>query len=208
MIATGATQKDEEYRKFTQELLENDYPCFVAKRLDHAKKNRKQRPPSLTSSRKEPEKITTVVMPFVDGVAQPLQRVLKPLNSRVVGNSATWKWCLQHLSNDSSNRVEKRPVVYQLTCNDCKQTYTGKPGRTPSRHAKEPAYTSYARNRRFNMSASADHVIIRQHSLLFRHVQIVNHEPRAPRRRVKDALHIQTEKNPMNKDKGRRSDLV
>ena len=42
-------------------------------------------------------KISTVVMPFVDDVTQPLQWVLKPLNIRVVGKPATWKWCLQHL---------------------------------------------------------------------------------------------------------------
>ena len=54
----------------------------------------------------------------------------------------------------------------------------------------------------FDMSAAADHSIIHQHSLSFKTVHIVDHEPRAARRRVKEALHIRTDKNPMNKDKG------
>ena len=40
LITTDATQKDEEFRKVTQELLANDYPSrFVASRLDRAKKS-------------------------------------------------------------------------------------------------------------------------------------------------------------------------
>ena len=38
LITTDATQKDEEFRKVTQELLGKDYPsCFVASRVDRAK---------------------------------------------------------------------------------------------------------------------------------------------------------------------------
>ena len=206
LITTDATQKDEEFRKVTQELLANDYPSrFVASRLDRAK-NRKQQAPSPTSSRRQQERITTVVMPFVDDVTQPLQRVLKPLNIRVVGKPATWKWCLQHLLKNSSNRDEEPGVVYRLICNDCDQTYIGETGRTASTRAKEHA--SYVRNGRFDMSAAADHAIINQHSLSFKTVQIVDHEPRAARRRVKEALHIRTEKNPMNKDRGLELDPI
>ena len=133
-------------------------------------------------------------------------RVIKPLNIRVVGKPATWKWCLQHLLKDRSNRDEEPGVVYRLTCNDCDQTYIGETGRTAITRAKE--YASYVRNGRFDMSAAADHAIIHQHSLSFKTVQIVDHEPRAARRRVKEALHIRTEKNPMNKDKGLELDPI
>ena len=78
-------------------------------------------------------------MPFVDGVTQPLQRVLKPLNNRVVVKPATWKWCLQHLLKDSSDRDEEPSGVYRLTCNDCDQTYIGETGRTAITRAKEHA---------------------------------------------------------------------
>ena len=107
---------------------------------------------------------------------------------------------------DSSNRDEEPGVVYRLTCNDCDQTYIGETGRTAITRAKEHA--SYVRNGRFDMSAAADHAIIHQHSLSFKTVQIVDHEPRAARRRVKEALHIRTEKNPMNKDKGLELDPI
>ena len=144
-----------------------------------SRKNRKQQALSPTSPRRWQEKISTVVMPFVDDVTQPLQRVLhvKPLNICVVGKPATWKWCLQHLLKDSSNLDEEPSVVYRLTCNDCDQTYIGKTGRTAITRAKEHA--SYVRNGGFDMSAAADHAIIHQHSLSFKTVQIVGPEPRA-----------------------------
>ena len=97
-------------------------------------------------------------------------------------------------------------MVYRLTCNDCDQTYIGKTGRTAITRAKE--HVPYVRNGRFDMSAATDHAIIHQHSLSFKTVQIVDHEPRAARRRVKEALHIRTEKNPMNKDKGLELDPI
>ena len=41
------------------------------------------------------ESLTTVIMPFVDEVTQPLQRVLKSLNNQVIGKPKTWNWSLQ-----------------------------------------------------------------------------------------------------------------
>ena len=125
---------------------------------------------------------------------------------RVVGKPATWKWCLQHFLKDSSNREEEPGVVYRLICNDCDRTYIGEIERTASTRAKEHA--SYVRNGRFDMSAAADHALFHQHSLSFKTVQIVDHESCAARGRVKEALHIRTEKNPMNKDKGLEQDQI
>ena len=105
-----------------------------------------------TSSRRQQERITTVVMPFLDGVTQPLQRVLKPLDIRVVGKPVTWKWCLhvQHLLKDSSNRDEEPGVVYRLTCNDCDQTYIAKPVKPGAQraHAQRTCFVGQERTLR------------------------------------------------------------
>ena len=130
-IVTEEEQKEEEFRKATQELLANDYPPrFIARRLELAKSGTwKAQTPSLTSDR-DRKKLTTVVMPFVDGVSQPIQRVLKPLDVRVVGKPAPWKWSLQHAIKDRSNRNDQAGVVYRLRCNDCEKVYIGETGRT------------------------------------------------------------------------------
>ena len=78
-IVTEEEQKEEEYRKATQELLANDYPPrFIARRLELAKsRTRQAQTPSLTSDR-DRKKLTTVVMPFVDGVSQPIRIGYRP----------------------------------------------------------------------------------------------------------------------------------
>ena len=109
LITTDATQEDEEFGKVTQELLANDYLLASLLVASIAQKIGSKQAPSPTSSRRQQEKISTVVMPFVDGVTQPLQRVLKPLNIRVVGKPATWKWCPQHLLKTARTEM-KNPV--------------------------------------------------------------------------------------------------
>ena len=101
---------------------------------------------------------------------------------------------------------EEVGVVYRSTCNDCDQTNIGETGLTANTSAKEHA--SYVGNGSFDITAAADHSIIHQHSLSFKTVQIVDHKPSAARRRVKEALHIRTEKNPMNIDKGLELDPI
>ena len=157
-IVTEEEQKEEEFRRATQELLANDYPPrFIARRLELAKsRTRQAQTPSLTNDR-DRKKLTTVVMPFVDGVSQPIQRVLKPLDVRVVGKPAPWKWSLQHAIKDRSNRNDQAGFVYRLKCNDCEKVYIGETGRTADKRAREHA--SYVRNGRFDMSAAAEHAI-------------------------------------------------
>ena len=125
-IVTEEEQKEEEFRRATQELLANDYPPrFIARRLELAKsRTRQAQTPSLTNDR-DRKKLTTVVMPFVDGVSQPIQRVLKPLDVRVVGKPAPWKWSLQH--ENRLNRNDQAGVVYRLKCNDCERCISARP---------------------------------------------------------------------------------
>ena len=58
------------------------------------------------------------------------------------------------------------------------------------------------------MFAAADHAILNYHTLDFVHVEVVDHEWRAIQRKVKEALHIVTEKKMMNKDNGLELDPI
>ena len=115
---------------------------------------------------------------FVDGVTQPLQRVLKPLKIRVVGKQATLKWCQQHLLKSSSNRDEDPDVVYRSSCNDCDQSSNiAETGHTTSTHSG----TCFV-----CLERTLQHVGCRgphdfhQHSLSFRNVQTSTTSPVIP----------------------------
>ena len=79
----------------------------------------------------------TVLVPFIDGVTQPLQRILRPLNVRVVGKPRNWKWLLQQKLKDRTSREIDPGVVYRLKCGDCGQAYIGETERTACARVKE-----------------------------------------------------------------------
>ena len=201
-IVTNEEQKQAEFSKIKQELLANDYPArFIDNRLPRIKQRKAEE--SVRSRDAEAEdqrRQTTVLIPFIDGVTQPLQRILRPLNVRVVGKPRDWKWSLQQKLKDRTSRENDPSVVYRLKCSDCEQAYFGEAGRTACVCLKEHA--SYVKNGRFDMSAAAEHAIFEQHALNFDNVKVIDCEHHCLKRRVKEALHFNAEKHLMNKDKG------
>ena len=199
-LVTDDSNMEAEFRRVTQELLVNGYPLgFITSRRNHATKKRKESHTQL-KDKDEKERQRTVVIPFIDGVTQPLQRLLKPLNIRVVGKSNPWKWSLQNSLKDRVNRDDEPGAVYRIPCGDCDRIYIGETGRQATVRFKE--HESYVRNGRFDMSAAAEHAIFHRHKLDFEHAKIIEHEKRISQRRVKEALHINAEKKNMNRDKG------
>ena len=203
-IATNEEQKQAEFSEIKQELLANDYlACFIDNRLTRIKQRKtEQSVRSREAETKDQQRQTTVLVPLVDGVTQPLQRILRPLHVRVVGKQRNWKWSLQQQLKDRTmaSRDDHPGVVYRLKCGDCEQPYTGKTGRTTCVRVKE--HVSYIKNGRFDMSAAAEHAIFEQHALDFNNVEVIDCERHGMKRRVKEALYINVEKHSMNKDKG------
>ena len=121
---------------------------------------------------------TTVLVPFLDGETQPLQRILRPLNVRVVGKSRNWKWSLQQRLKDRTSRDDDPGVVYRLKCGDCEQSYIGEMGHTACVRVKEQA--CYVKNGRSYMSvaAAAEHAIFEQNAFDFDNVEVTSHRLR------------------------------
>ena len=201
-IVTKEEQKQAEFSKIKQELLANDYPArFIDNRPNRIKQRKTEE--SVRSRDAEAEdqrRQTTVLVPFIDGVTQPLQRILRPLNVRAAGKPRNWKWSPQQQLKDRTSRENDPGVVYRLKCGDCEQADIGETGRTARVRVKEHA--SYVKNGRFDMSAVAEHVVFEQHALDFDNVEVIDCERHGLKRRVKEALHINVEKHSMNKDKG------
>ena len=199
-IITNEEQKQAEFSKIKQELLANDYPArFIDNPLTRIKQRKTgESVRSRDAEAEDQRRQRTVLVPFIDGVTQPLQRILRPLNVRVVGKPRNWKWSLKQKVKDQTSRENDPGVVYRLKCGDCEQAYIGETGRTACVRIKEHA--SYVKSGRFHMSAAA--AIFEQHALDFDNVEVIICEPHGLKRRVKEALHINAEKHSMNKDNG------
>ena len=193
-IVTHEEQKQAEFSKIKQELLANDYPArFIDNRLTRIKQWETEESVRFRDAEAEDQRRqTTVLVPLIDGVTQPLQRILRPLYVRVIGKPRNWKWSLQQKMKDRTSRENDPGVVYRLKCGDCEQAYIGETGCTAYVRVKEHA--SYVKNGRFDMSAAAEHAIFEQHALDFNNVEVIDCE--------RHALHINAEKHSMNKDRG------
>ena len=79
---------------------------------------------------------------------------------------------------------------------------------TSKKRDAQPAYASriYVKYGIFIMSAAAaEHAIFEQHGLDFDNLEVIDYEHHGMKRRDKEALCINAEKNPMNKDKWNRT---
>ena len=92
-IVTNEKQKQAEFSKIKQELLANDYPArFIDNHLTRIKQwKTEESVRSRDAEAEDQRRQTTVLVPFIDGVTKPLQRILRPLNVRVVGKPRNCK---------------------------------------------------------------------------------------------------------------------
>ena len=134
----------------------------------------------------------------IDGVTQPLQRISRPLNVRVVGKPRN---CASAAAERSDQSRGWPNVVDRLQCGDCEQAYLGETGRTACARVIEHASYVMIKNEQLDMSAAAEHAIFEQESLDFDGVEVIDCELHGVKRRVKEAIHINAEKHCMNKDK-------
>ena len=102
-IVTNEEQKQAEFSKIKQELLANDYPArFIDNRLTRIKQRKTEESVRSRDAEAEDQRPqTTVLVPFIDGVTQHLQRILRPLNVRVVGKPRNWKPAAAERSDQS-----------------------------------------------------------------------------------------------------------
>ena len=96
-IVTNEEQKQAEFSNIEQELLANNYPArFIDNGLIRIKQRKMEESVrSQDAEAQDQRRRTTVLVPFIVGVTQPLLRISRPLNVRVVGKPRNWKWSLQ-----------------------------------------------------------------------------------------------------------------
>ena len=131
-IVTNEEQKQAEFSKIKQELLANDFPApLIDNRLTRIEEwKTEESVRSLEDEAEDQRWQTTVLVPFVEGVTPLLQRILRPLNVRVVAKPRNWKWSLHQQLKDQTSRDNGPGVVYRLKCGDCEQSYIGETGCT------------------------------------------------------------------------------
>ncbi|XP_072035701.1 uncharacterized protein [Amphiura filiformis] len=134
IVTEEEDRKDEEI-KIRTALTECGYPKWS---LDRVKQQMKDKKPKAKEKKKDdtPSK-GMVVIPYVEGLAERLQRIFKKHNiSTAMRPTNTLKSLLVH-PKDKKDIKQTSDVVYDIPCKGCDKSYVGETGRQFGTRLKE-----------------------------------------------------------------------
>jgi len=180
-LSSTALSGIEERQSITQALRRNNYPDLFVKKTSVANHS--------ASSSEQQQPRTSIVVPYVRGLSETLKRILAEMNIRVVHQPhITLRRKLVHVK-DPVPPEKASGVVYSISCRECSDTYIGQTGRLlGTRLAEHRAAVKYSKT---DVSAVAEHVWERQHSMNFDGTTILAREHDVHRRYLLESWFIQ-----------------
>ena len=157
-----------------------------------------------------------VVIPYVQGVSEALERVYKKHNiSTAMKPHTTLRNRLVH-PKDKRDIKESCGVVYQIPCKDCSKVYIGETGRqfgirqkehqVEATEVSEQHYTRAQRKRSetlLHKSAISDHVERLNHTIDWDNSKLLTREDHLWTRKIKESVQIRKQQpEVMNRDEG------
>ena len=159
-----------------------------------------QSPDEIGPEDAEPKR--TLCLPYVKGLSEKIDKVCRTIKSvkirTVFKTVKTLRRTLMRVKNMVPEE-KKKGVVYEIPCKDCSQTYVGETGRTLKKRISEH---KQAVRRLDSNNGIAVHVQLQDHRIDWEGACVIENEQRYWRRRVLEAIHIQTRPHSMNLDCG------
>lgn len=180
----------------------NGYPDSCIEPILNRKENKQTRLPAEQASQEERGKECTLCLPYVRGVSERIDRLCKSITSvkvRVVFKPIK---TLRHMLLNVKNKVpdqKKKGVVYLIPCRECEEGYVGETGRTLQKRIEEH---KTAVRRGDEKNGIAVHVKKTNHTINWAEASVLKSEPQYWRRRVVEAVSIQSRQHTMNLDCG------
>ena len=199
-LSSAATECTKERLHVTGALKENSYPASFIWRAA----------PPLTpaptqgiddTDTEQAEKQTTVTLPYVQGLLEPIKRILEQLNVTVRMRPDTTLRKLLVRPKDPVPPELLNGVVYRIPCRDCDQAYVGQSGRSLSCRVKE--HQRAFPNGDTNASALAEHAWKEGHYVDWQNAEVLEANQQYWRPRcLLESWHINKESKPMNRERG------
>ena len=143
-VPTDNEEKEREVGLVKETFAENSHPQpFIKQQLSRLRKKQEntrtqQNPDGQAQDDPKPVYSTTIVVPFLDGITQAIQRVLRPLEIRVVGRR-------QRNLKDRVEPCDEIGAVYGINCIACDDIYIGGTGQTTRARVRCLEHKSHAR---------------------------------------------------------------
>ncbi len=176
-VVTEDQDKRDEEIKIREAMKDCGYPKWS---IDRVKQQMSEKPSKNTKPKKSKESETPskgmVVIPYVEGVSEKIQRVFKKYNiNTAMRPTNTLKSILVH-PKDKKDPSENSDVVYDIPCQTCNKSYIGETGRQfgvrlkeHKKDAESIATRKFTRANRkestseFHKSAITDHIAQENH---------------------------------------------
>lgn len=131
-------------------FLANGYPKQIIERnlISHKDK-------CSNTTTGEDNKPNYLLMPYVKGISEKIERVCRPLNIKAIFKTTnTLRNHLMHVKQPRPMSKEKG-VVYEIPCLDCNSKYIGETGRILEKRIKEHQYTVKRKDEKNGISVHA-----------------------------------------------------
>ena len=129
-LTSTMLQRMDEESHLSRKLKTNGYPQRFIRKQQGDKRTSKPDEP-----RKEPK--ASITLPYVQGLSEPIRRMLEEADIRVRFKPNTTLRKLLIKPKDPLPVERRTGIVYQIPCSDCSQTYVGQSGRTIVDRIKE-----------------------------------------------------------------------
>ena len=177
----------DEYKIVERLLVENNYPTQFAKLREPSRNERNVH---------QPERKKFISTPYIKGVSERVERILKPHNIMLAHKSKTTiKTKLCHLK-DSREATEKNNAVYKINCKNCSCSYIGETSKKVGDRLKE-----HKRNitNAYEQSQIFQHIRDSGHTFNFKEVQVIQQSKNVHTRRQLEAFYSETTDNTINR---------
>ena len=178
-ITSNNEKKIEEFHQITKTLKNNGFPsnkCSFKKYL----KNH--------NFRKTEKLKRFTLIPYVQGVSEPISRILIQVGIGVALKPHHTLSSLFGKPKDVINFEQKRGLVYQISCWDCNAVYVCETGRSVRTRKRE--HVDAVKTFNTKKSVLSQHVMDFDHRIDWDNVKILKSESHAYRRRVAESFLI------------------
>ena len=173
-----------------QALAANGYEPWV---LKIPKKKDKTKDPSEITAR---NRVPPIALPYIKGLSENMQRLFRTHNVPTYHKPFNTLRNVLVKPKDNIPKDQQCGLVYQISCQNCDNTYIGETGRNMGTRFKE--HTS----RKGTNSAMKEHLETAGHRCTLDEVKILDKEDNWYKRKVKEAISIQRHRPSLNRDKG------
>jgi predicted GIY-YIG superfamily endonuclease len=171
------------------DLLQNGYAeKSIDKIFTNCKRETTVRPP-------EQDTFSLLTIPYVKGTSEKIRRIAKQYKIKTVFKSgSTLRSVLTKTKPKSSN--QEKECIYQVPC-ECGESYIGETKRPFNVRLQEHKKHTYRGET--SRSGIADHVWSKHHNIKWSEAQVVHKEPHWKKRKFKEAVFIENNKNIFSK---------